>query len=341
MLADISGYTKFVTSTELEHSQDIITELLNTIVFTLSEHVELAQLEGDAVFFVGDHTGPELIGWLEDAFVAMHRRLRDILALTSCPCQACVRAPDLTLKLIAHHGIYTQQRIGSITQVHGADVIVPHRLAKNHVPSREYILACPPILDRIGVRAAEFVPHEEDVADFGVISIGYLDLAGLRVRAYAYERTGVQPDEAKVSIEAMFDAPSEAVWKLITDPSDRQRWMGVQRLEYRSGARGSLLGGEYHCHHGAGADEVIRFRIIHADEPRTLTLYSRFFGREVYMGYSLSEAASGHTRLRMHSTWDTPDGEASQDTMIQQILEESGARSVPLMREMLEVPVAE
>lgn len=340
MLADISGYTKFITSTELEHSQDIISELLDTIVMTLSEHLELAQLEGDAVFFVGDHTGPELIGWLEQAFVALHRRLRDILALTSCPCQACVRAPDLTLKVIAHHGVYTQQRIGTITQVHGADVIVPHRLAKNHVPSREYILVCPPVLERIGERAAEFTPHQEDVADFGMMSVAYRDLAPLRAVAYAYERAEVRPDEAKVTIAGLFDAPADAVWKLITDPGDRQRWMGVERLDYRGGARGTLLGGEYHCHHGPGADEVISLRVLSADAPRRLTLYSRFFGREVYMGYTVSEVAPSRTELTMRVTWDTPDGEAPQDAMIQGMLEQTGAQSLPRMREMLRAPAA-
>lgn len=341
MLADISGYTKFITSTELEHSQDIITELLDTVVASLSERLELAQLEGDAVFFVGDHTGPELIGWLEDAFVALHRRLRDILALTSCPCQACVRAPELTLKLIAHHGVYTQQRVGPITQVHGADVIVPHRLAKNHIPSREYILVCPPVLERIGERAGEFTAYQEDVADFGTMSVAYRDLSPLRAIAYAYERTEVRPAEARVTIEELFDAPAAAVWKLITDVGDRQRWMGVQRLDYRGGARGSLLGGEYHCHHGPSADEVIAFRVVFVDEPRRLTLYSRLFGREVYMGYTLSVAANGGTWLTMRAAWDTPDGELPQDAMIQGALEQSGAQSLPVMREMLGVAAAE
>ncbi len=341
VLADISGYTKFITSTELEHSQDIITELLDTVVASLSERLELAQLEGDAVFFVGERTGPELIGWLEEAFVALHRRLRDILALTSCPCQACVRAPELTLKLIAHHGVYTQQRIGAISQVHGADVIVPHRLAKNHVPSREYILVCPPVLERIGERAGEFTPHEEDVADFGTIRVAYRDLAPLRAVAYAYERTEVRPDEAKVTLAGLFDASQGAVWKIITDPGDRQRWMGVPRLDYRGGARGSLLGGEYHCHHGPGADEVMTFRVVSVEEPRRITLYSRFFGREVYMGYVLAAIAPERTELTMRATWDTPDGEAPQDHMIQGLLEQSGAQSLPLMREILGAPAAE
>lgn len=338
ILADISGYTKFITSTELEHSQDIITELLDTIVTSLSGDLEMAQLEGDAVFFVGERTGPELVDRLEETFIAFHRRLRDILALTTCPCQACVRAPDLSLKLIAHHGTYTRQRIGGVNQVHGADVIVPHRLAKNHVPSREYILACPPVMERLDGRTAGFTWHEEDVADFGVIRVAYRDLSQLRRRAYAYERGAVGAAESKVSTDVTFEAPVSSVWKLITDPADRQRWMGVPRIEYREGARGTLLGGEYHCHHGPAADEVIAFRVIEVEEPRSLTLYSRFLGREVYLTYDVAESAPGRTRLAMRSTWDSPDGEGPRDAMVLGMLEQSAAQALPVMRELLGTP---
>jgi len=298
----------------------------------------MAQLEGDAVFFVGDRTGPELVGWLEDAFVAFHRRLRDILALTTCPCQACVRAPDLSLKLIAHHGTFSRQRIGAVTQVHGADVIVPHRLAKNRVPSREYLLLCPPVAERIGDRLSEFTWHVEEVADFGPIRVAYRDLGPLRARAYAYERAEVGSDEAKLSADATFDATAAALWKVITDPSDQQRWRGVERLDYRGGARGSMLGGEYHCHHGPGADDVIRLRVIAVDEPRTLTLYFRFLGREVYMTYEVSEVGPGRARLAVRTTWATPDGEGPQDEAIRTELGASAAGALPVIRDLLRAP---
>jgi hypothetical protein len=107
--------------------------------------------------------------------------MRTFLDRRQCACDACVRAPELTLKFIAHYGRYSRQRIGATGQVHGVDVIVPHRLAKNSVPSREYILATRALLERLSeAQRAAFVPHTEDTADLGQISLGYRDLASLR-----------------------------------------------------------------------------------------------------------------------------------------------------------------
>jgi class 3 adenylate cyclase len=181
VLADISGYTKFMATTELEHSDVLVRRMLNTIVASLNGRLEMAQLEGDAVFFVGEGVAPELIEWLEDSYLTFHRRMRRFLERRQCSCDACARAPELTLKLIAHYGRYSRQRIGETGQVHGVDVIVPHRLAKNSVPSREYILATRDLLERLpDALRASFVPHTEDAADLGRISLGYRDLTPLR-----------------------------------------------------------------------------------------------------------------------------------------------------------------
>lgn len=181
VLADISGYTSFMAATELEHSDVLVRRMLNTIVASLKGRLEMAQLEGDAVFFVGEGVDPDLIKWLEESYLTFHRRMRRFLERRQCSCDACAKAPDLTLKLVAHYGRYSRQRIGEVGQVHGVDVIVPHRLAKNSVPSREYILATRDLLQRLPeAERASFVPHTEDADGFGQISLGYRDLAPLR-----------------------------------------------------------------------------------------------------------------------------------------------------------------
>jgi class 3 adenylate cyclase len=181
VLADISGYTAFMAATELEHSDVLVRRMLNTIVASLKGRLEMVQLEGDGVFFVGEGVSPELIQWLEGSYLTFHRRMRTFLERRQCSCDACTKAPELTLKLIAHYGRYSRQRIGETGQVHGVDVILPHRLAKNSVPSHEYILATRDLLDRLPEpQRTSFVPHTEDAAGFGRISLGYRDLASLR-----------------------------------------------------------------------------------------------------------------------------------------------------------------
>lgn len=50
LLADISGYTAFLTGTELEHAQAIIHELTSLIRERLTPPMRFVKLEGDAVF---------------------------------------------------------------------------------------------------------------------------------------------------------------------------------------------------------------------------------------------------------------------------------------------------
>src|SRR2546423_15634075 len=105
VLVDISGYTTYVAETELTHSQILVAELLDAVLQSLGAHLEVSSIEGDAVFFVGEATGPELVGWFDETYLAFHRRLRKVVAerAVHCPCQPSIRAPTLPLKLIPHH----------------------------------------------------------------------------------------------------------------------------------------------------------------------------------------------------------------------------------------------
>ena len=51
LIADISGYTSFLAGVELDHAQDIIADLMDTVVRCLRPPFRLAKFEGDAAFF--------------------------------------------------------------------------------------------------------------------------------------------------------------------------------------------------------------------------------------------------------------------------------------------------
>jgi hypothetical protein len=53
VLADISGFTAFVTATELEHGPPIIAELLEEVIRRISPPLQIEGIEGDAVFALG------------------------------------------------------------------------------------------------------------------------------------------------------------------------------------------------------------------------------------------------------------------------------------------------
>ncbi len=49
-IADISGYTRFVSAVELDHAQDIIADIMDTLVRALRPPFRLAKFESDAAF---------------------------------------------------------------------------------------------------------------------------------------------------------------------------------------------------------------------------------------------------------------------------------------------------
>jgi uncharacterized protein DUF2652 len=147
VLADISGYSKFIAQTEVDHSWSILHELLDTMVRNLQGRMDVSQVEGDAILFISGLTTPEVILAAEGTFVAFHRRLRDMQTVTTCPCSACASIGMLKLKFVVHHGKFSRQRLGNVEQLHGTDVIVAHRLLKNSVPSKEYLLGTDAVLE--------------------------------------------------------------------------------------------------------------------------------------------------------------------------------------------------
>ena len=50
VIADISGYTSFLAGVELDHAQDILADLMDTVVKGLRPPFRLAKFEGDAAF---------------------------------------------------------------------------------------------------------------------------------------------------------------------------------------------------------------------------------------------------------------------------------------------------
>ena len=149
VLADISGYSKFVAQTEVDHSWSILHELLDTMVRSVQGRMDVSQVEGDAILFISGLSTPDVIAALERTFIDFHRRLRDMQTVTTCPCNACANIGILKLKFIVHHGKFSRQRLGNVEQLHGTDVIVAHRLLKNTVPSEENLLVTDAVLERL------------------------------------------------------------------------------------------------------------------------------------------------------------------------------------------------
>src|ERR1700741_3173096 len=134
LIADISGYTSYLAGVELDHAQDILADLIGTVVNTLRPTFRLAKLEGDAAFMVApedEMDGSLLLDTIERCYFGFRRRRRDVRQATTCECDACMRIPDLNLKFVAHVGPVVRQQMAGLDELIGRDVIVVHRLLKN------------------------------------------------------------------------------------------------------------------------------------------------------------------------------------------------------------------
>jgi len=306
VIADISGYTAFVSGTEHEHSREILAELIENIAKSFGGKLSVDQVEGDALACTTERTGVEVSDWLRETFGAFHRRLRDMRAATTCPCQACQMIGNLGLKFVVHRGTYSRQVVAGVVQLYGADVNLVHRLLKNTVPLREYLLATDAALRDwpASVRAGFVEAPQQD--DLGEIRAAYLDLSPVRADALREDRTIVTEAEAKLRSSRRYDAPPEQVWELMTDPVARRQIMNVPRVDFEKGARGSLVGAEYHCEHGG--DHTTVFRVLNAERPSELTITVEFpFVGRIYRTDRVVHEGAG-TRIDTAVYWDEPKG---------------------------------
>ena len=142
-LPDISGFTEFVQTTEVEHSQHVISELLEVLIDANTEQLQLAEIEGDALFFYKENEIPsleKLLAQVEHMFTAFYSHLKLLEKNRICPCNACSTAPNLQLKIIAHCGELQFITVQNNRKPFGSQVIEAHRLMKNAVDSNNYVL---------------------------------------------------------------------------------------------------------------------------------------------------------------------------------------------------------
>lgn len=142
-IPDISGFTRFVNQTEIEHSRLIIQELLETLINTNQIGLEISEIEGDAILFYKYGEIPDLATLYEQVarmFCAFHKHLIAYDHTRFCQCKACTSATDLSLKVITHYGEFTSYNVKNFNKLLGKDIIVAHQLLKNDIEQHEYWL---------------------------------------------------------------------------------------------------------------------------------------------------------------------------------------------------------
>jgi len=180
LIADISGYTRFIVSNEKEmaHSQIIIRDLINTILEEIKSPMQLIRLEGDALFLYIDKDDP-LVRWelvkatllerLIDFFRVFSNKISELTLHKICNCNACNNVEKLKLKIVAHSGKTMFFHINDILELSGTAPIVIHRLLKNSVTADEYVLMTESALEDLMIPLEDVEAGQENYDELGTI----------------------------------------------------------------------------------------------------------------------------------------------------------------------------
>ena len=298
-IPDISGFTRFVTETEIDHSRHIIEELLGAVIDANEIGLEVSEIEGDAVLFFRFGDTPELselYRQVERMFCAFHERLGAYEIGRFCQCRACVSASDLTLKVVSHYGEFTSYSVKSFQKLLGRDVIVAHQLLKNDVEQREYWLVTADLMQ--GARAAELpawiewrqgVKHTET----GAVTFEYAPLSKLRetVPPASLPNLDLPRKTRMFSASREYDAHIIPLAHAVGDFTYRSRWQeGVQRVEEvshylpRIGMRCRRVthGGTVTFYASSYAFRPDRIEVGETDEDKTTTVHFTLEGLDTY-----------------------------------------------------------
>jgi class 3 adenylate cyclase len=197
LLADISGYTSFLQGVTDAHHDIIVaadeppaaygfvSSLLDAMATAVAPPFRVVKFEGDALFAVADDPQPALRGagalaCLRGCYASFRTHLAEAEREWTCTCGSCSRIHALDLKFVLHHGEYVAQRIASHEDVAGPDVILAHRLLKNHVRdlvgARPYALLTDRAIDDLDVPVELMVAATEAYDGLPPVAVHVLPL---------------------------------------------------------------------------------------------------------------------------------------------------------------------
>jgi uncharacterized protein YndB with AHSA1/START domain len=322
VIADISGYTQFLAGVELDHGQDIITDLMDTVVRSLRPPFRLAKFEGDAAFLFAAGTtidGSAVQDAIEATYFAFRRRLRNIKQATSCTCNACQHMQELDLKFVTHHGEFITHRMAGRSELAGRDVILVHRLLKNGVNEllggHAYALYTAACVQAIGVEsvAQGLVEHRESIDIIGDVTCWVRDLHEAWETENHRQRHEVTRDAAVVVIDFEIAAPRQTVWEYWTAPGQRPKWRAADEVREATtrGRRG--VGTTNHCMHGEHAiiEEILDWRPY--DYLTLSTLLPAPQAPKIIMTYAFLPGPNGGTHVEIRVARPRPRDRAFVD----------------------------
>lgn len=282
ILADITGYTPFVAETELEHSQEILRRMLNSIIASLTPAFTLAEVEGDAVFvysrdphgdgdsnlsagIIQHHLADIVPDMIESLYYSFRDKRRSNNHAMTCVCRACSMAATLDLKFIVHYGEYILNNVGGKTKPLGSSVNVAHRLLKNHVAEttgwQAYALFTKDCLEHINLDQTELHPQTETFEHIGDVETFSINLDKMYERFTNERVVFISQDDADLTIQRNFPITPSLLWEWFNDPKLKTRWNDGSDWNILSRPNGRLgRGASNHCVNSKFIERILDYR---------------------------------------------------------------------------------
>ena len=261
VIADITGYTAFLSDSELEHAESSLKDLLDLLIDQTKPPLVISRLEGDAVISYAPEAsflqGQTMVEIIENTYVKFREARQRMRLNTSCTCNACRNIPNLDLKFLVHHGTYVLQQMRSHTELVGSDVNMTHRLLKNSIREKTGIGAYAAYTEAavralsIGEFCLEMQTHKEMYEHLGEVLLYVQDLEAVWQGERERLRVFVEPEEALFMVETEIPAEPPLVWDYFTKPEYRMILNGADSMEVGNKTSGRLGDGAvYYCAHG-------------------------------------------------------------------------------------------
>ncbi len=256
-IPDISGFTHFVQNTEIEHSQHVISELLEILITANTQNLKLAEVEGDALFFYKENEIPsqeKLLAQIETMYTAFYSHLKLLEKNRICPCNACATAPNLQLKIIVHCGELQFITVQEERKPFGQIVIEAHRLLKNSIQSDNYALISDSVAKIIGLPVdykSQLYHFNQGADSYDSSEIGYLfskiDKNNLKLNPFAVPEVVDFKGPPSIIFIRNLKISANQLLEYITNYSYRHYWVkGVEKFEYNP-EEVTRLGTEHVC----------------------------------------------------------------------------------------------
>ena len=261
VIADITGYTSYLSESELEHAQEILQSLLELLIDHTKPPLVITRLAGDAVISYAVESRPvqgqAFIEMIEDTYVAFRRAINQMVLNTTCECNACANINALDLKFFVHHGTFSIQKLSTHEELVGHDVNTIFRMTKNEVKERTgigaYTLYSDAAITELKLPGFSdgLTDHVQEYDDVGELAAWVQDMHPVWESKQDAARATIAQEDVVFRHESEFSVPPEVLWDYLSRPEYRSMIIRVDSQDVRNRQGGRVgTGTVFECFHG-------------------------------------------------------------------------------------------